>query len=162
MNISTVADTVRRLRIAQSLHQSELAARAGLTQAAVSGIERGLRVPTVRTLIRLSQALKTSPPALLEPAAPQHLSRETCDRIARWIVQNAPSLNASEQRLGRAIGSLIIQKLRAHDVLGAHRYARSRWRASHRTRWIRQTYGDHLIRQVLQRVEALLAMGVRS
>ena len=154
-----VADILRRLRIAQGLRQSELADRAGVTQAAVSGIERGLRVPTVRTLTRLSQALKTSLPALLEPTAPQSLSRETCDRIARWIVQGAPALNASEQRLGRAIGSLIIQKLRSHHVPGAHRYARSRWDASHRARWIRQTYGYHLTRQVLQRVDALLAMG---
>lgn len=159
MKPPTAADTVRRLRIAQGLRQTTLAARTGLTQAAISGIERGLRVPTVRTLIRLSQALKTSPPALLEPAAPQSLSRDTCDRIARWIVQDAPALNASEQRLGRAIGSLIIQKLRAHQAPGAHRYARSRWHASHRTRWIRQTCGEPLTRQVLQRVDALLAMG---
>lgn len=159
MKTVTVADAVRRLRIAQGLRQTTLAARTGLTQAAVSWIERGLRVPTVRTLIRLSQALKTSPPTLLEPVAPPSLSREACDRIARWIVQDAPTLNNSEQRLARAIGSLIIQKLRVHHAPGGRRYARSRWDASHRARWVRQAFGDELTRQVLQRVDALLAMG---
>jgi transcriptional regulator with XRE-family HTH domain len=48
---------VRQLRDRRGLSQEELARRSGLHPTYISGIERGLRNPTWRSLARLCQAL---------------------------------------------------------------------------------------------------------
>ena len=68
---------LRLLRKTRRLSQVELAARAGITQAAVSEIERGGRLPTLRTLGRLSRALDVAPTALL--ASSERFSRKIGD-----------------------------------------------------------------------------------
>ena len=54
-----------RLRKAALLSQEELAERAALHRTYVSQVERGLKSPTIVTLLRLSKALDTSPSALM-------------------------------------------------------------------------------------------------
>lgn len=56
---------VRRLRICRGLSQEDLSAAAGLDRTYVSGIERGLRNPTVATLLKLSEVLGTTQAKLL-------------------------------------------------------------------------------------------------
>ena len=56
---------VQRLRQAQGLSQEELADRADLHRTYVSGVERGVRNPTVTVLEKLAQGLQTSPPDLV-------------------------------------------------------------------------------------------------
>ena len=150
---------LRLLRKTRGLSQIELAARAGMTQAAVSEIERGGRLPTLRTLSRLSRVLDVAPTTLLGSSEQCSLSRETTDRIARAILQGERTLPQDEQRLVNAVGSLVIQKLRAHKAPGLRRYTRKRWQASWRPIWVRRTYGERTVSQLLRRVEALLAMG---
>lgn len=48
---------IRRIREAKGLSQEELAFRAGLHRTYVSGVERGVRNPTVVILARLARAL---------------------------------------------------------------------------------------------------------
>jgi len=55
-----VGANVRRLREAQGLSQEGLAFEANMHRTYVSGIERGVRNPTVTVLERLAEALKTS------------------------------------------------------------------------------------------------------
>jgi transcriptional regulator with XRE-family HTH domain len=52
-----VGRNVRRLRIAASLTQADLAARMGVDRAYVSGLELGQRNPTVLTLWHIAKAL---------------------------------------------------------------------------------------------------------
>ncbi len=56
-----------RLRREKGLTQEEVERRSGLSQQYLSGLERGLRNPTVITLYELSQALDVSHVELVKP-----------------------------------------------------------------------------------------------
>lgn len=60
-----VGQNLRRLRKAAGLSQEELAHRAGLDRTYISGVERGLRNPTVLVLQDLAGVLKVKPAHLL-------------------------------------------------------------------------------------------------
>lgn len=63
----TPADAVRVTRELQEMTQSELAVASGLTQATLSGIERGRVSLGVERAERLARALKVHPAVLLWP-----------------------------------------------------------------------------------------------
>jgi transcriptional regulator with XRE-family HTH domain len=67
-----IAEAVARLifakREALDLSMSQVAQRAGISQQMVSYVERGMRMPTLDTLLRITDALETSLPALLRKA----------------------------------------------------------------------------------------------
>jgi transcriptional regulator with XRE-family HTH domain len=52
-----VGQNVQRLRLAKGWSQEELADRSGLHRTYVSGVERGVRNPTVTVLEKLASAL---------------------------------------------------------------------------------------------------------
>lgn len=57
---------VRELREAKGWSQEDLADESGLHRTYVSGIERGVRNPTIRIVSRLAEALGVGPSLLLE------------------------------------------------------------------------------------------------
>ncbi|RYY95459.1 MAG: XRE family transcriptional regulator [Alphaproteobacteria bacterium] len=61
-----VGVNMRRAREAQEISQEELADRAGIHRTYVSGVERGVRNPTVIVLERLAKALKVKTSSLLD------------------------------------------------------------------------------------------------
>lgn len=50
---------VQRLRREKSLSQEELASRASIHQTYLSGVERGVRNPSIKVLDRIAAALST-------------------------------------------------------------------------------------------------------
>lgn len=60
-----VGQNLRRLRKAAGLSQEELAHRAGIDRTYVSGVERGIRNPTVLILQDLANVLGAKPADLL-------------------------------------------------------------------------------------------------
>jgi transcriptional regulator with XRE-family HTH domain len=60
-----VGENVRHWRMRLGISQEELAFRAGLHRTYVSGVERGVRNPTVVIVGRLAEALKVEPHELL-------------------------------------------------------------------------------------------------
>lgn len=60
-----VGRNVRQLREEAGLSQEKLALEAGLDRTYVSGVERGVRNPTVTVVARLAASLKTTPDKLL-------------------------------------------------------------------------------------------------
>ena len=60
-----VGENVRRAREAIGLSQEELGDKAGIDRTYVSGVERGVRNPTLKVLARLAHALETTPDRLL-------------------------------------------------------------------------------------------------
>jgi transcriptional regulator with XRE-family HTH domain len=61
-----LAANLKRLRLAQGWSQEELADRAGLHRTYVSGVERGVRNPTVTVLEKIAKALDSAAAALVE------------------------------------------------------------------------------------------------
>ncbi len=59
---------VRAARQKLAISQEQLGFEANLDRTYVSGIERGVRNPTVRTLLVLAKALETKPSKLLAAA----------------------------------------------------------------------------------------------
>ncbi len=51
---------VRQCRLAHGLTQAMLSELSGLDQTYISGIENGLRNPTIESAVRLAKALKTT------------------------------------------------------------------------------------------------------
>ncbi|MDT8332871.1 helix-turn-helix transcriptional regulator [Roseomonas gilardii] len=60
-----LGERVNALRVALGLSQEDFAGRVGLDRTYVSGIERGLRNPTLLVLLRLAQALEVPVTELL-------------------------------------------------------------------------------------------------
>ncbi|MDX2276956.1 MAG: helix-turn-helix transcriptional regulator [Hyphomonadaceae bacterium] len=56
---------VQRLRLARGLSQEDLAEEAGVHRTYVSGVERGVRNPTVTIVAKLAKALGVSAADLL-------------------------------------------------------------------------------------------------
>jgi transcriptional regulator with XRE-family HTH domain len=56
---------IRRRRRALDLSQKKLGERCGLTQEYISGIERGTRNPTLKSIWTLAEGLEASPGKLL-------------------------------------------------------------------------------------------------
>lgn len=65
----TIGLTVRERRLAKGLSQSELAARTGMTQPALSRLETGGVVPTIPVLNRISAALDAELNVTITPHA---------------------------------------------------------------------------------------------
>jgi transcriptional regulator with XRE-family HTH domain len=59
-------ERLREVRLARGLTQGELAQRCGTSIAAISHIERGTKVPTLTTLVRLADALECRVTKLVE------------------------------------------------------------------------------------------------
>ncbi len=57
---------VRKYRLERELSQEDLAFESGLHRTYVSGVERGVRNPTVTVVERLAKALKVPSAKLLE------------------------------------------------------------------------------------------------
>lgn len=71
---SRVAELLRKERKRRQLSMSTVAERAGLSQQMVSYVERGLRNPTLDTLLRMAAAMKLDLAELL--AAAQRKARK--------------------------------------------------------------------------------------
>lgn len=69
---AVVGRNVKRYRELKGVSQEELAFQSDLHRTYVSGVERGIRNPTVAIVARLAAALGVSPAALLE--LPERLS----------------------------------------------------------------------------------------
>ncbi|MDP8235144.1 MAG: helix-turn-helix transcriptional regulator [Candidatus Erginobacter occultus] len=59
-------DNVRRIRKSRNLSQEDLAEKSGLHRTYVSGIERGVRNPTLAIICRIAAALGVKPEELFK------------------------------------------------------------------------------------------------
>jgi transcriptional regulator with XRE-family HTH domain len=71
---------VRNLRTAAGLSQEKLAETAGLHPTYIGMIERGVRNPTLDVAARISKALKTPLPLLIEQAQARNLGKTKKNR----------------------------------------------------------------------------------
>ena len=83
-----VGRNVRQARKAAGLSQEALADSAGIDRTYVSGVERGVRNPTVTILDRLAKALGVTPADLLR--------QERAKAAFRWGVRRSPAGGGDE------------------------------------------------------------------
>jgi transcriptional regulator with XRE-family HTH domain len=62
-----VGRNVKRIRLERGLTQEQFSEGSGFTQQYISGLERGLRNPTIVSLYELAQALDVDHVALVTP-----------------------------------------------------------------------------------------------
>ena len=66
--VGSFGAAVRALRLEKRLSQEELGFEADLDRTYISGIERGVRNPTLTTVWRLAKALGVAPSRLMKAA----------------------------------------------------------------------------------------------
>ena len=64
----SVGEAIRHFRARLGISQEELSFRAELDRTYMSGVERGVRNPTVKSLLRITKALGVRPSAVLRRA----------------------------------------------------------------------------------------------
>lgn len=69
-----VGRNVRELRLAAGLTQEQFAERSGFSQQYISDLERGLRNPTVVSLLELAAPLDVMPAALISDPGSANLT----------------------------------------------------------------------------------------
>jgi transcriptional regulator with XRE-family HTH domain len=131
--------------------QARLAAESGLTQAAVSGIERGRRDLSVRTLLRMAAALRIRPGALLESDPPRPaLTRHQVDEVSRAVVSGDRALPRDLRLLADACASAMLPTLEACRCPGA---APARRRGGRSFETAVNRYGRGQVDSILERVD---------
>lgn len=60
-----LGEQLRKIRIQKGMSQGDIAKKLGVHRSYISGIERGIRNPTVKNLERLADALGVDPRNLL-------------------------------------------------------------------------------------------------
>ena len=93
-----VGELILSARELTGLSQRDLASRAGTSQAAVTAMETGNRVPTVRTVMRLAEAagfelvVGLRKPGARGPFVLGALAPNVDDGLVDYVVVTAPSL----------------------------------------------------------------------
>jgi len=64
--VALLGRNLRNWRLKRGMTQEQLALEAGMKRSYLSELERGLRNPTVRAIIRLAAALSVEPELLLK------------------------------------------------------------------------------------------------
>jgi transcriptional regulator with XRE-family HTH domain len=90
---------IRQARETAKMSMRALAARAGLSQAFLSAVERGRSMPSIATLYRIAEALDLAPSSLLpdEPSGDVQVIRSDEGRMV-----------PSSERPGSAVGRLVL------------------------------------------------------
>jgi transcriptional regulator with XRE-family HTH domain len=70
VDVFSMSERLRNLRIEHRLSLNQLAKQAGLTKGFLSQVERGLKAPSISSLLRLSQVYRLSIGALLDDPKP--------------------------------------------------------------------------------------------
>lgn len=63
--VKLLGQNVRRVRVAAGLSQEALALELGIDRTYISGIERGVRNPSIKIIVALAERLGSSPAELL-------------------------------------------------------------------------------------------------
>jgi transcriptional regulator with XRE-family HTH domain len=97
--MSSPAFLIRKARSDAAMTQSQLAARAGLTQSAVARLERGSSNPTIATLDNVIAATGHRLILAAKPHRPSFDERQLLERLAMTPAERLASFTASSRNL---------------------------------------------------------------
>jgi len=95
----TAASTIRGARVRAGLTQTELAAKANISQSVVSAYESAKREPSFETLRKLVAAAGFDLDLIVVPAAPKTLRRQAIDQNRMRLQRTLRTLGARNIRL---------------------------------------------------------------
>jgi transcriptional regulator with XRE-family HTH domain len=113
---------LRAARARQGISQERLAYCSGLGRTYPSLLERGLRQPTIGTLIRLSQVLRIAPVRLLEETLAYYGADEVASETPGTLrgichsVAHALARSADEMAKDDLVGARLLDELAAHGL----------------------------------------------
>jgi transcriptional regulator with XRE-family HTH domain len=110
-------EILRQARVERGLDQSDLARRAGTSQAYVSRIERGAVSPSLQTLSRLLNAMGMRLLTALEPLPPGNAS---VSDLRRDLIEMTPEQRARQamelSRFLTGVEAAAVEPRRSHDA----------------------------------------------
>jgi transcriptional regulator with XRE-family HTH domain len=115
MGTEEIGNRIRQIRRAKDLPQQALAARAGVTVATVSRLERGKHDATVTTLRKIAEGLGVTLGALIleedeQPAAPV-VEVVKVEDIFRYFVDGYESMGEDEvKKVEDAIAPIVVRR----------------------------------------------------
>ncbi|MFZ3392790.1 helix-turn-helix domain-containing protein [Rhodococcus sp. 7Tela_A2] len=105
--VARVGRAVRIARRQAGLSARTLATRAGISQAFLSQVERGLNVPSLATLYKIADALECSPSHFLDAAPEGDVLVVRAERRVAQVVTGAPTTPTTWMAQGNgAIGEV--------------------------------------------------------
>lgn len=112
----TLGRNIYLWRVERKLTQDELARRTGISRPNISVVEQGGRDITISTLFRLAKVLDVRPGILVDGVPPHAISenrfsRESLDRISRWILGEKIRLKAEEKEFAKLTKPLLERKI---------------------------------------------------
>lgn len=145
--------TVYLWRVYRGLTQDQLASKAGISRPNLSGIERGTREISLRTLRNLAAALNIRPGILVDGITPLvaegsfTLNRQTMERIAEAATSGA-ALVGRQGQLAQLLG--VVMQNRIHSARSSKRAGKRQLKTS----WLalRSFCSDQELRSLIQRV----------
>lgn len=153
---------LRCWRQSRGYSQGELALRAGMPRPNLVDLETGRRDCTVRTLIKIAEALAVSPGTLLDqrPEGISSLNRFEIDEVARGVISGIRSKKGGLREVQEAVAPLVRPLLRASGSMGYALAMRRRRSARDAKREAEALLGRELVGQIVRRVAKLLAGGL--
>lgn len=148
--------TVLMWRTERRLSQDALAKQAGVSRPNLSGIERGKREVSLKTLRALALALEVTPGALVDGVAPGRVnrgrfSRARLETIADAVIKQTPVRHDDERQLTRLLQTLLHTRLAA---LPGHRAPLRVGKRQLTKAWLQLSalYPSEVIHSVMQRI----------
>lgn len=105
-------ERIKTLRLEKGMTQEKLAERADLTSEAVTRVERGVRMPTLKTLGKLAHGLGVSPALLVDTEA------KAPPKVSRHIAKIVSKLEDEEASVQEAAAELVVTFLRGVKRIG--------------------------------------------
>lgn len=105
-------DRIKQLRKEKGMTQEQLAERADLTSEAVTRVERGVRMPTLKTLGKLAHGLGVSPTKLVDVEVPD------TPKLSRHIAKIVSKLEDEEPSVQESAAELVVTFLRGVSRIG--------------------------------------------
>jgi len=105
-------ERVKKLRLEKRLTQEQLAERSDLTAESVTRVERGVRMPTLRTLGKIAHGLGVSPAQLVDVDL-----QGKAPKVSRHIAKIVAKLEDEDERVQAGAVEVLAAHLRAVKVL---------------------------------------------
>ena len=125
---STIGRFLRSKRFELGLTQKEVAARAGISQQALSNIEIGLRLPRSDTIERLEKVIGEIPAHLISYPQPRNkgvpfFSKKRTNALGKFVTKRRLELHLTQEQVAERLG--VCRVVVARIETGTYKYVKN-------------------------------------